>query len=374
MGHAIVIGAGVVGSSVAYRLTQAGMAVTIFERGYVGGGTSSATFAWINANNKPPREYHELNVAGMRAHLALRAEFDAVPWLHATGNVEWFFDEQGREAQRKKVETLRAWGYGAEWVTLAELRAMEPDIDPAAVGDAPIAFYPDEGWIDPVLYAHAMIEGARRGGGATLHIGRPVAHVDVSRGRVTGVRTGDGHTVGADVVVNCAGQWLNDIADQSMRVPLAPTHGVVVLSASVPTSLQRIVHAPQCHLRPDGAGRLMIHDHEVDHHVTTGSTPAQALEAAHAGVRSAARILPGLTGARAEAARVGIRPIPADGYPAIGSLPGVDGYYVVVSHSAVTLAPILGIIVADEVARGRADPRLAQFRPGRFAAQGVRAT
>jgi glycine/D-amino acid oxidase-like deaminating enzyme len=373
MGHAIVIGAGVVGSSVAYRLTQGGMSVSIFERGYVGGGTSSATFGWINANNKPPREYHELNVAGMRAHMALRAEFGAAPWLQDTGNLEWVFDEQSREAQRKKVETLRAWGYAAEWVTLAELRAMEPDIDPASVGDAPIALYPDEGWIDPVRYAHAMIEGARRGG-ATLRIGTRVTHVDGSRGRVTGVRTAEGDTVGADVVVNCAGQWLNDVVDPGLRVPLAPTHGVLVLSAPVPTRLQRIVHAPQCHLRPDGASRLMIHDHGVDHHVTTDSTPAQALEAAHAGVRSAARILPGLTGARAEAVRVGTRPIPADGYPAIGALPGVEGYYVVVTHSAVTLAPLLGIIVADEVARGRADPRLAQFRPGRFAAKGVKAT
>jgi glycine/D-amino acid oxidase-like deaminating enzyme len=113
----------------------------------------------------------------------------------------------------------------------------------------------------------------------------------------------------------------------------------------------------------------MIHDHEVDHHTTIDSAPADVLAASHLGLRNTAKILPSVAGARAEAARLGIRPFPRDGYPAIGPIPGIGGYYVVVSHSAVTLSPIFAIIVADEVARGRQDPRLAQFRPDRFAGQ-----
>ncbi len=368
MGHAIVIGAGVVGSAVAYRLAQAGVRVTVFEAGYVGSGTSSNTFAWVNANNKPPREYQDLNVAGMQAHVALRVELGDAPWLHDTGNVEWFFDDKKRQEQRAKVDTLRGWGYAAEWLTLAELRALEPDIGPAAVGDSPIAFFPEEGWVDPVPYAYAMIAGARRHG-AAVHTGTRVV-VTTKGGTVTGVRTPDGREHGADVVVNCGGRWLNEVSElTTLRVPLAPTHGIMVLSAPVPTRLQRVIHAPQAHVRPDGAGRLMIHDHEVDHHTRMESTPAEVLEAAHQGVRNTARILPSVAGANAEAARLGIRPFPQDGYPAIGTIPDIDGYYVVVSHSAVTLSPILGIIVADEVARGRTDARLARFRPGRFARQ-----
>jgi glycine/D-amino acid oxidase-like deaminating enzyme len=350
---------------VAYRLAQAGMRVTVFEAGYVGSGTSSNTFAWINANNKPPREYQDLNVAGMRAHAALRDELGAAPWFHDTGNVEWFFDGQKREEQRAKVETLRGWGYAAEWLTLAELRALEPDIDPAAVGDSPIAFFREEGWVDPVPYAHAMIAEAGRWG-AQIHTGTRVT-LTAKGAVVTGVRTPDGREHGADVVVNCGGRWLNEVSElTTLRVPLAPTHGIMVLSAPVPSRLRRVIHAPQAHVRPDGAGRLMIHDHEVDHHTTIDSTPAEVLAAAHLGVRNTAKILPSVGGAGAEAARLGIRPFPQDGYPAVGGIPGIDGYYVVVSHSAVTLSPILGIMVADEVARERRDPRLARFRPDRF--------
>lgn len=84
----IVIGAGVVGASVAYRLAQGGAVVSVLERDRVGAGTSGSSFAWTNSNNKTPRAYHDLNVAGMRAHAALRDEFGATPWWHGGGSIE----------------------------------------------------------------------------------------------------------------------------------------------------------------------------------------------------------------------------------------------------------------------------------------------
>jgi glycine/D-amino acid oxidase-like deaminating enzyme len=83
----IVIGAGVMGASVAYRLAQAGAAVTVLEATRIGGGTSGISFAWTNAHKKPPKPYHELNVAGMKAHAALADEFGATPWWHGGGSL-----------------------------------------------------------------------------------------------------------------------------------------------------------------------------------------------------------------------------------------------------------------------------------------------
>src|SRR5580692_254886 len=68
----IVIGAGVMGASVAYRLAQAGAAVTVLEATRIGGGTSGISFAWTNAHEKPPKPYHDLNVAGMKATSGVR--------------------------------------------------------------------------------------------------------------------------------------------------------------------------------------------------------------------------------------------------------------------------------------------------------------
>jgi len=109
----IVIGAGVMGASVAYRLAQAGAAVTVLEATRIGGGTSGISFAWTNAHQKPPKPYHDLNVAGMKAHAALADEFGATPWWHGGGSLEWEA-EPGRAAQRENFEQLRSWGAAAE--------------------------------------------------------------------------------------------------------------------------------------------------------------------------------------------------------------------------------------------------------------------
>ena len=55
----------------------------------------------------------------------------------------------------------------------AQLLELEPDIDPAVIGDAPIAYYPEEGWLDPVVYAAAML-GLARSRGASVICGMPV--------------------------------------------------------------------------------------------------------------------------------------------------------------------------------------------------------
>jgi glycine/D-amino acid oxidase-like deaminating enzyme len=89
-------------------------------------------------------------------------------------------------------------------------------------------------------------------------------------------------------------------------------------------------------------------------------------------VRRASEVLPAVAGARAEAARIGVRPYPADGVSAVGPMPGVSGYYIAVTHSGVTLAPFLGRAVAEEITRSRVVPQLEHFRPSRFAAAGGR--
>jgi glycine/D-amino acid oxidase-like deaminating enzyme len=362
----IVIGAGVIGSSVAYRLAQAGAQVTIFETHRVCGGTSATSFAWVNSNNKPPRAYHDLNVAGIRTHMALVEEFGSTPWWHNGGSIEWEADEDAWRAQREKVERLRTWGYAVEWISPRQLHDMEPDVELSVVGGAPIAYYPDEGWLDPVPYAHAMLEAAARFG-ATLHLGVRVVDVRVYGGRATGVQVEGGGIYGADVVVNCAGRWANDvIKTRELHIPLAPTVGILVCTPPMPTCLRRIVRTPYCDVRPDGGGRLMLHQREIDNTVRADVEPSLELPQAAELVRRAARILPNVGTDRPESVRIGVRPIPADGYSAVGPVPGISGYYVVITHSGVTLSPFLGHVAAEEIVKGRIVPQLEPFRPGRF--------
>ena len=64
---------------------------------------------------------------------------------------------------------------------------------------------------------------------------------------------------------------------------------------------------------------------------------------------------------------IGYRPMPADGFPIIGRAEGIDGLYVAVMHSGITLAPAVGLFAAQEILEGRRDPLLQPYGLSRFA-------
>ncbi len=360
----VVIGAGVMGASVAYRAALAGASVTVLEAGRLGGGTSSCSFAWTNSNEKTPRSYYDLNLAGMRAHAALADEFGGAPWWHGGGCVEWEAPAE-RAVLETKIERLQAWGYAAEWITSKQLLELEPDIDPAQIGDGPIAYYRDEGWLDPVVYIGAML-GAARARGATVIQDTRVAETMVAGGRMTGVKTVSGEVFEADAVVNCAGRWANDpVADAGLHLPLAPTVGLLGFTPPVAARVGRIIRSPGIHARPDGAGRLVCID-PVEEVPPFDPHPSASLPQGAELMRRLRRLLPVVGDVQVEALRMAIRPIPADSYSAVGPIPRVDGYYVAITHSAVTMSPFLGAMVADEIVHGRQCALLADFRPARF--------
>jgi glycine/D-amino acid oxidase-like deaminating enzyme len=365
MMEVVIIGAGVIGASVAYRSAQAGARVTVLEADRVGGGTSGASFAWTNSVNKVPRAYHDLNVAGMQAHADLGNEFGGTRWWHGGGRIEWVAEPEA-VAQRERVNRLLDWGYAVEWISRTQIAELEPDIDLANIGDAAVAFYPQDGWLDPVVYAHAMLSAACRLG-SKLHCGTRVMTIETTAGRVTGVRTADGQLYPADSVINCAGRRVNDpVLDGGLHLPTAPTVGMLVFTPPVACGLQRVVGSPLVNVRPDGAGRLLLHNDEIDATIAVDRRPDPAMPEAHALMGRVTRVFPGIGSAAPEAVRITQRPIPRDGLSAVGPLPHVDGYYLVVTHSGVTLGPLLGAAVADEVVHGRERPELAPFRPGRF--------
>ena len=233
------------GASVAYRLAQAGAAVTVLEAARVGGGTSGISFAWTNAHHKPPKPYHDLNVAGMKAHAALADEFGATPWWHGGGSLEWEA-EPDRAAQRENVEQLQSWGYAAEWIDRdAGCTNWSPTSTRPRSATRRWRIFPEEGWLDPVVYAHAMLSAARRRHGAKVICDARVADLVMAGDRVTGVRLADGTLYEADMVVNCAGRWTNEaVRDAGLHLPLAPTVGFLVFTPPVAAGLSRVVH---CH-------------------------------------------------------------------------------------------------------------------------------
>ena len=339
MPRIIVIGAGVMGASVAYRLATAGASVTVLEAGRIGGGTSTCSFAWTNSNDKEPRAYHDLNVAGMKAHAALAEEFGATPWWHGGGNVEWTAPED-RAAQQAKVERLRGVGLRGRMDhagAAAGSRARHRSCRRSATRRSRII--PTTAGSIRWCTSAAMLGAARSRGAAVIAGARvsDIAPTGVPCDR--GVRTADGRLFEADIVVNCAGRWANDpVSDAGLHLPLAPTVGFLVYTPPVAARVGRVVHSPIIQARPDGAGRLVLHWNATDATLAFDPRPSAAMPR---GARSGAAPADPAAGDRRCGTGGGAHGDPPDPrrYPLRGRTGAtLDGYYLAVTHSGVTMS------------------------------------
>lgn len=361
MSEVVVVGAGLVGASIARRLAERGARVDVFEASRPAGGTSLATFAWVNAVGKLPRGYFDFNIAGVDEHRRLVDELGGGEWYHAGGNLEW---SSKVDDVRAKSDHHRDWGYPVEWLEPAQARALEPD---AAIDDgAGIAFYSEDAWVDPVPLVARLLDHPR----LTVTSGAAVARLDAD-GSVGGVEMTDGRRIGADAIVVATGPDAAKLLEPiGFDLPMRDAPGLLALTEPAPVRVARILHAPGVAIRPDGAGRLLLAADDLDKRLEPSGGEMPIAEAVEELVARARRALPGVAGVQVEVTRIGRRALPGDGQPAIGPIPGREGVYVATMHSGVTLAPLVGRLVADEVADGITHQVLDDYRPGRFAMAG----
>jgi glycine/D-amino acid oxidase-like deaminating enzyme len=228
-----------------------------------------------------------------------------------------------------------------------------------------VVYTKSEGYVEVVPLIGALLAHAMRLGAHVL-AGQRVTGVLREGTRVRGVTTANGTRFEADAVVDCAGPATDDVARLAgIEIAFDRVPGRLIYTTPVASTLRRPIHAPGVHFRPDGAGRIVLAEGAHDHVWREEASDCQAWPAEQS-LRAVSAHFPALASARVEATRVGVRPMPRDERPMVGVIPGLDGFYVVTSHSAVTLGPLWGRIVAAELLDGVADPRLAPYRPARF--------
>jgi glycine/D-amino acid oxidase-like deaminating enzyme len=348
----IVLGAGVIGAAVAAGVASRGHDVHVLEAGpSPAAGTSGTSFAWVNANNKRPEHYHRLNAAAIAEHH--RAGGVARGWLVPTGHLDFATTTDHRRRLTDRVERLTSAGYPASFLDRRTAAALEPDLRVAP--DTLVGWFPTEAHCYPELFVAHMLGRP----GITVETGASVVAVEDGT-----VRLADGGTRTADHVVGCLGRHTPTLFPGVRLVEPAPgneTVGVIARTAPAPVRLSRVVTTDTVNLRPAGGGALLAHAFELDPFAAPDTpVPARVVS----GLRERIEDRVGRP-VRIAAAAVGVRPLPADGLPVVG--PVGARAYVVVAHSAVTLAPLLGELVARELCVGSEQDRLAPYRPGREA-------
>lgn len=378
MQNIVVVGGGLVGTSVAAALARSGQAVTLVTDRAIGAGTSQATFGWFNALQPYVDPGLAFKMQAMQALKTLAGPEGAAPWYHAGGNVEWTFGEDRNAKIRAMMELMLGQGYRGLFIPETQLLALEPAISAGAIRGAQIAYYPDEGYVDVVMLIARFVREICENGGRIIENAR-IGGFRMAGSRIVAAATDAGAEIGGDVFVNAAGPAAGDIAAAAGAwLPMANTPGVQFYTAPTAVQVNRVLHAPGLSIRPDGGGRICVHSHDIDHLITELPDHPSALAAApedrfrlpEEGGRQVAErlaaIFPGLGGCRIEAARLAIRPIPRDRRPVVGWLDGVENMYACVMHSAVTQSVLVGDLASREIGEAAEIADLKPFRVSRF--------
>ena len=369
----VVVGAGIVGASIAYHLANRGVRVTVVDGAAPGSGASSHSFAWINAGAKGPSYYHDFNRRSMEMWDRFALGLGVDVGLRWGGKVSW--EATAERAQQLQEWVLRAqrWGYPTRLVGPGELADLEPSLSTGPVAAAELS--PIDGQVEPQRVVDACMLRLRQKG-ASIRPGAHVSALSWVRGekgerRVESVVTRLGE-ISCDLVVLAAGTGTTELASTAgVAVPQQVSPGVVVRTSPVPPLIRKlqVVYAPPLDSAQDETHFRQTSDGSVQ--IGEGSQESLRRDDSqrHADdlLARAARYLPGLSGATAAPAPVGYRPMPLDGYPVLGFAPSVANLYVAVTHSGVTLAPVIGELAAMEMVDGARIEILDHYRPERFA-------
>ncbi|MGH2618498.1 MAG: NAD(P)/FAD-dependent oxidoreductase, partial [Thermomicrobiales bacterium] len=235
--------------------------------------------------------------------------------------------------------------------------------------ETPVAWFPQEAWVDPVAMTNRLVEATRHAGGRVLTgPEREVTAIGVEGGRVSSLTLKGGQTNPDDTVVNSAGVEGAHVAALLGRIlPLAAPRGLAMRAESPDGSdpLDRPVRTDHIFLRPNGPGGIYLIPR-----VDLGDTPPGPIPLDDPRVSEAmtwaAAAVPALAAARPIAAIVAPWPLIDDGLPCVGRVLAIPGYFEAVTDYGIALAPLIARSLADEIVGKPGDALFAPFSPERF--------
>ena len=304
----------------------------------------------------------------MAAHRELARELGGDAGYHEGGSLEWAEGDGEERELRARVDRLAGRGYPAAWISAERARHMEPGL---AIPDhlTGVAFYAGDGWLDAPQLIRRLLAAASAGG-AEIHRATPVRSLRVRNDRVEALIVDEGE-IAAESVLICVGPATRAfLAPLGVHLPVGRVPGLLAVTSRPTEPLGRVVHAPGIHLRPDASGGLMLGAGDIDELVTDTSAPETASAVAARLLERAARVFPPARDVRLVDSRIGVRPMPEDGHTIAGRTARLRNAWVLATHSGITLGPLLGRLIAGEIAGGAPSPALAPFRPERFAPSG----
>ena len=357
----VVVGGGIVGSSVAYYLAKKGAQVVLLEKEKPAAGATSRSFGWINGSySKQPRSYNDLCRLSMASYHLQEQELDGAMKVEWAGSLNWSADPEYSRRLRSRAQQHQKWGYPIRLVDEGEFRRLEPEVEPGPMLAA--AYSEQEGTIDPLETNMVLVEKARQAG-AGVEYPCEVTDLDLQLGRLRGVKTTCGD-IKADVLVLACGVGTPRLAEKAgIKVPLVDSPGLLAHTKPSTRVLHRIVRSPGVEMRQKRDGTIVTGEGYGGAGPRVGEDITEQGELA---LQRIAPFLPQLKGMEIDRVTLGWRPVPEDGHPILGFAESCPDVYLTVMHSGITLSSIVGRLAALEILDDLRLDMLEPYRVSRF--------
>jgi len=360
---AIVIGGGLVGSTIAYGLAREGLKTALIDEGDVAFRASRGNFGlvWVQSKGFGAPHYQRWTRLSSEEWPKLAAELKSRTGIDVgherPGGVHLCLSEEEFAERRARLEQMREeagnFGFDYKMLTPGELRDMLPGIGPAVVG-ASWTHY--DGHANSLFLLHALHKGFVERGGTYL----PNRTVDYAAAQPNDFRLGSGaDEISAPKIVLAAGLGNAKLAPLfGLSAPVRPQRGQILVTERT----RRVFEMPTTTVRQTIEGGIMIGDSMEDVGFDTSQRPGVMAAMAERAVRT----FPWLAELQIVRAWAALRVMPPDGTPIYDESEKFPGAFTANCHSGVTLAGAHANAFAPMVAAGALDPMMAPFSAERF--------
>lgn len=347
-----IVGAGIVGSAIAYFLALRGVSVTLIDTDGPGTGVTGRAFGWINVALTDPDGpaalfKHRVIQDYRRLDDRLGGRLD-IAW---NGALSW---DDAPSATEVRFRHLDGAGHVVRLVDGAEVARLEP-----ALSNPPSCaiFAPEDGMMRPGLAARVLATAACEAG-AVLRLGHPVEALDPLPGDGMRLRLA-GEGLDFDRVVLAAGTAVTRLAAPlGLTLPVTPSPCILARFRTPGPMLNRIVETPGFEARCETPGRLVAAESYIDDSPENGpeAVSARLRSELAAGIRGGDRLV-------LDSVVVGVRPMPTGRGPIVGRAPDLPSLYIAAMHPGVILAATIGELAAQDILDGAVPNALRSLVP-----------
>jgi glycine oxidase len=364
----VIIGGGIVGSSIAYRLASEGSSVTVIERDSIGNHASGYALGLLNPTNETGR-IESLNHQSFKMHKellgTLQEESGVDAQVLAMPHLELALSESELPDLRKEVDRINRFSeFKSTWLEPDEIRKLDPRISEDVHGGVLVE---DVIMLDSYNLTLATAHAAESHGAE--YVLSEATGIIFEKDRAVGVKVGNDQ-ISCDAVVLALGPWSGTSSLWlGIDVPIVPQKGEIVRVEGFDPPLGMHVHGytlgSSCSVvqKADGATWLAA---TVEDGTGFNATPSgEALESLS---QRGMRMFPQLESHQLVLQTACMRPIAPDGDPILGKVPGKEGTFIATGTGGkgILLAPIIGRALTDLITTGETDIEIAQFGLDRF--------